>query len=200
VEPGQGEVVVSAVAAAASAAVAVPAALVLMLGAGFSSTDEPSALPSSGRPIAVSAPAPYRGGSTGCVLPDPTGTGGCVTGATAWLLTQVRVHVHTGPVSCWDAHAWNPTSDHPRGRACDYTIGRAGQLPSPGQTTEGWRLATWLRTHADELNVAYVIWQGHIWSARRAAEGWRPYSGGGIYNPADITGGHYDHVHVSLTG
>lgn len=143
-------------------------------------------------------PARYRGGDTGCSLPDPTGTGGCVTGATAWLLAQVPAHIHQGPVTCWDAHAWNPASDHPKGKACDYTIGRLGHFPGPADTTRGWALAQWLRAYAAPLHVSYVIWQGRIWSVARNAEGWRPYSGGGIYDPNDPTGGHYDHVHVSL--
>jgi hypothetical protein len=145
-----------------------------------------------------SAPVPYPGGATGCVVPDPTGTGGCVTAATAWMLDQVAAHVHQGPVSCWDAHAWNPTSDHPKGRACDYTFGRSGAFPGPADIRRGWALAQWLRTYAADLHVGYVIWQGRIWSAARDGEGWRPYSGGGVYDPNDPVGGHYDHVHVSL--
>jgi hypothetical protein len=191
---------VTGLATGAAAVAAVPAALVLLLGAGFSSTEEPAPRPWTGTAAGPGgAPTPYTGASTGCSLPDPTGTGGCVTGATAWLLDQVARHIHTGPVTCWDAHAWNPTSDHPRGRACDYTIGHSGRMPTAAQVAEGWRLATWLRSHAGPLHVAYVIWRGHIWSAARDTAGWRPYSGGGIYDPADITGGHYDHVHVSLT-
>jgi hypothetical protein len=189
---------VTGLATGAAALVAVPAALVLLLGAALSSAEEPT--PSRPTGIAAgSAPTPYTGASTGCSRPDPTGTGGCVTGAIAWLLDQVARHIDTGPVTCWDAHAWNPTSDHPRGRACDYTIGRPRRMPTGAQVAQGWRLANWLRAHAGPLRVAYVIWQGRIWSAARGTDGWRPYSGGGIYDPADITGGHYDHVHVSLT-
>ena len=150
-------------------------------------------------PTAGTAPQPYPGGPTGCTIPDPTGTGGCVTGATAWLLQQVALHIHQGPVSCWDRHAWNPTSDHPLGKACDYTFGRLGTFPGPADVARGWQLATWLRAYAAPLHVAYVIWQGRIWSTARDSQGWRPYSGGGIYNVSDPTGGHWDHVHVSLT-
>ena len=36
-------------------------------------------------------------------------------------------------------------------------------------------------------------------SARRDQDGWgRRYSGGGVYDVRDATGGHYDHVHVSF--
>ncbi|NLT53664.1 MAG: hypothetical protein GXX79_03650 [Actinomycetales bacterium] len=188
-------------------ALAVPVALVLLLGAAFSSEADARAqldraqlgAPSAGPPVSGSAPQPYPGGPTGCTVPDPTGTGGCVTGATAWLLAQVAAHVHRGPVSCWDAHTWNPASDHPAGRACDYTLGALGSFPGPAEVARGWALATWLRAYAVPLRVAYVIWQGRIWSLARSSEGWRPYTGGGVYDPTDATGGHYDHVHVSLT-
>lgn len=28
--------------------------------------------------------------------------------------------------------------------------------------------------------------------------GWRPYNGGGMHDPADVTGGHYDHLHITV--
>ena len=179
---------------------AAPVSLLLLLGAGFSVMEEqPEARASAVIRGPGTPPQPYTGGATGCTFPDPTGTGGCVTAATAWLVAQVAGRVHRGPASCWDAHAWNPLSDHPRGRACDYAIGRIGHRPDQVETAEGWRLAAWLRAYARPLHVAYVIWQGRIWSAARDDEGWRTYFGGGVYDPADVTGGHYDHIHVSLT-
>ena len=144
-----------------------------------------------------SAPQPFVGPATGCSLPDPTGTGGCVSGATAWLVGQVATHVDTGPVSCWSARPGDPYSDHPRGQACDYVMGHIGSFADTADVARGWRLATWLRTYAAPLRVAYVIWQGRIWSLARDPEGWRPYTGGGVYDPNDVTTGHYDHVHVS---
>jgi hypothetical protein len=139
----------------------------------------------------------FSGSSTGCTVPDPSGTGGCVTPALAYLLRQVSATFPHRPVSCWDAHAWNPTSDHPKGKACDFTFGTLGVMPGPTDTAAGWQLAKWLRVNAGPLHVAYVIWQGHIWSRSQDAAGWRAYTGGGVYNPAQPTGGHYDHVHVS---
>ncbi|MDL5154439.1 hypothetical protein [Actinomycetospora termitidis] len=61
-------------------------------------------------------------------------------------------------------------------------------------------MATFLRENASELGVRYVIWQGRIWSRGAGDQGgWgRPYDGGGVYDPSDATGGHYDHVHVSV--
>jgi hypothetical protein len=141
---------------------------------------------------------PFPGNSSGCTIPDPTGTGGCVTAVTAWMLAQAQRTYPGIPVSCWDAHAWNLTSDHPLGKACDFTIGHLGKFPEQPDVARGWSLATWARANSRALHVSYVIWQGRIWSVSRDAEGWRPYTGGGIYDPSDATGGHYDHVHISM--
>lgn len=188
--------------AALATAAATPLLLILLVGGatsddvsaaaatGESSTPYPTDLPPAARP--------YVGPSTGCALPDPTGTGGCVTGATAWMLNEVDTRFGDLPVSCWSAHAWNPTSDHPRGKGCDYTFGTLGRFPGPADADRGWLLAEWLRANAEPLHVRNVIWYGRIWSVRQADEGWRAYTGGGVYDPDDPTGGHYDHVHISL--
>jgi Lysozyme like domain len=143
-------------------------------------------------------PKPYPGGPTGCVIPDPSGTGGCVTAALAWLMAQVQARFGHLPVSCWSARGGDPYSDHPKGRACDYTIGRIGTYPGPADVARGWALATWLCANAIALHVDYVIWQGRIWSRAHNSEGWRIYTGGGVYSPTGVTNGHYDHVHVSV--
>ncbi|GAA4964467.1 hypothetical protein GCM10023225_04460 [Kineococcus glutinatus] len=152
-------------------------------------------------PVAVASgtAVAFNGSSAGCVVPDPTGTGGCVTAATNWGIRQVWAVFGKRPTSCWDAHAWNPTSDHPRGKGCDITFGTLGAFPGATDVTAGWQVATWLQTNAAALHVKYVIWQGRIWSAGRDDEGWRTYTGGGVYDASDPTGGHYDHVHVSFT-
>ncbi len=101
-------------------------------------------------------------------------------------------------VHCWDPHTWNPTSDHPKGRACDFTVGTIGKFPDKHDRAIGWRLAHWLQANAAWLGISYVIWGGHIRNPRYATAGWRPYNGAGIYDPRSPTGGHYDHVHVSV--
>ncbi|MBF5083096.1 hypothetical protein [Quadrisphaera sp. INWT6] len=141
---------------------------------------------------------PFTGAGGGCTIFDPTGTGGCVTPATAWLLQQAGARFGQQPTSCWDAHAWNPTSDHPKGRGCDVTFGTAGRFPGESDKAAGWVFAMWLVSNAKALHVSYVIWQGQIWSTARAGEGWRTYTGGGVYDPTSPVGGHYDHVHVSV--
>ncbi|MHA6632083.1 hypothetical protein ACU61A_42200 [Pseudonocardia sichuanensis] len=153
------------------------------------------------------APAPYSGPSAGCVNDDPTSSG-CLTGATRHALDEVN-RVFGGyrggslirATGCWDPHQWNPSSDHPKGRACDFFPGTAGQFAAGDELAAGWQLADWFRAHADPLQVSYVIWQGRIWTSGSpdTATGWgRPYSGGGVYDPDEATGGHFDHLHVSF--
>ncbi len=142
-----------------------------------------------------------------CVEQDPT-TSGCLT-PTALRLHDAAVARFGTPgadapirsVTCWSEHAWNPSSDHPEGRACDFFPGRYGEFPEGDDLAAGWAVAHWLRENAGELDVRYVIWQGRIWAAGSsdAGDGWgRPYTGGGVYDPEDATGGHFDHVHVSV--
>ena len=157
-------------------------------------------------PAGLLDPRAWTGGATGCTLPDPTG-GRCVTGATRNGLTEVSAAFDGwkgGPVirsaGCWDRHAWNPTSDHPRGRACDLFATKPGRFADGAELADGWRIARWFRDHATSLRVKYVIWQGRYWDPRAAdRDGWgRRYSGAGVYDVRDATGGHYDHVHVSF--
>ncbi len=149
-------------------------------------------------PSATGGNAPsYTGGATGCTVPDPTGTGGCLTGATAWMLQEARAAFPDIPVACYRSGSWG---EHPLGRACDFVIGRIGVYPGPELVDRGWAFARWLQANAGALNVEYLIWQGRIWSVARNAEGWRPYDGaGGLIDTSEPTGGHYDHVHVSVT-
>jgi hypothetical protein len=137
-------------------------------------------------------------GSDGLVN-DPT-TSGRITRRMLHTYNEVNRVFNGWPwgISCWDPHLWNPSSDHPRGRACDFTVGRIGRFPSDAQRTTGWQLARWAQRNADTLGISYIIWDGRIWSASRLREGWRTYDGAGIYNPKSPTGGHYDHVHVSV--
>lgn len=126
---------------------------------------------------------------------DPTGTGGEVTPRTALWVAKARAALASPSMSCWDAHVWNPTSDHPKGRACDVMVGPDARR-SPPVRAAGDKIANWAIQTAETTGVRYVIWYGKIWTARTGR--WRQYNGGGVYDPSDATGGHYDHVHVSL--
>ncbi len=175
--------------------------------------------PSAGSPrpgFPASATTPYRpafvatawaGGATGCSPPDPTGSG-CLTGATRHGLDAVGAAFggwHDGPVvhtaGCWDRHAWNPTSDHSRGKACDFMVTRPGTFAQGNERDHGWEVADWLRANAGALQVKYLIWQGRYWdpSVRDDPGNWGiRYTGGGIYDVRSATGGHFDHVHASF--
>lgn len=152
----------------------------------------------------ATAPAPaWTGGETGCDRPDPARSGGCLTGATAHGLTAVTAVFEPviDSVGCWDEHAQNPRSDHPKGRACDLFTGPAGHFAQGTDLDEGWRIAHWFAANAEPLGVRYLIWQGRYWdpSVRDDGTGWgRRYTGGGVYDTSDPTGGHYDHIHVSF--
>lgn len=132
------------------------------------------------------------------MVPDPTGTGGQVTARTAHMVAQTQAAF---PDTGWACYSPRPgsKSDHPLGRACDVTVGnQIGHYPTDTQTAYGWQVTDWLEANAERLGVTYLIWQGKMWSLARADEGWRPYTGGGMHDPADVTGGHFDHVHISV--
>jgi hypothetical protein len=128
-------------------------------------------------------------------LPDPTGTGGHVTPRMHALYRALEAAgATTGGATCWDPHLHNPESDHPRGKACDIFI----NPDYPAAVTRGWQIAHWLTTVQPAYAIDYIIWQGRIWSARSPI--WSTYRSG-IYNcpdPSNITGWHYDHIHISV--
>lgn len=105
------------------------------------------------------------------------------------------------PGTGWGCYSPRPgtRSEHPVGRACDVTFdNRIGHAATGASLENGWAVTNWLKTHAETLGVEYLIWQGRIWSLTQDAEGWRPYNGGGMHDPADITGGHFDHLHITV--
>lgn len=77
-----------------------------------------------------------------------------------------------------------------RGGGGDHSVGRAVDIMVSGST--GWEVAEFVRAHASELGVSYVIYSQRIWSVQRSGEGWRAMSDRG-----SVTANHYDHVHVS---
>ncbi|MDA2812932.1 hypothetical protein O4J56_19965 [Nocardiopsis sp. RSe5-2] len=60
---------------------------------------------------------------------------------------------------------------------------------------EGWLLAHWLVAHAEELQVANVIFDDKIWNARGSAGGWWDYISP---DPDNEILRHLDHVHVDV--
>ena len=139
---------------------------------------------------------PITNGGGACTMQDPT-TSGCITPTMSEVMKQIQAVFGqwTDGIGCWRPSDPVPGSDHPTGKACDYTVGRIGTFPSGTTKARGDTLAAWVVSNAARLHVSYVIWQGRIWSQSR---GWRAYGGAGVYNPNAPTGGHYDHVHVSV--
>jgi hypothetical protein len=89
-----------------------------------------------------------------------------------------------------------PGSAHYEGRAIDVFF-RPVNAPSKQR---GWALAQYLVAHAARLAIDTVIFDGRIWTARRADEGWRDYE----VNPTGRSANalrvleHRDHVHVDV--
>lgn len=84
-------------------------------------------------------------------------------------------------------------SDHASGNAADIMI---PQWQSAAGLALGDEIAVFWTTNAAATGIKYVIWNERIWSAERAAEGWRPYR-----HPCGCGGAtlaHKDHVHVSV--
>jgi hypothetical protein len=84
-------------------------------------------------------------------------------------------------------------SAHYDGRAIDVLF----RPVTVDQQRRGWATAQYLVANAERLRVATVIYDDRIWSARRSADGWRPYvpPAGATANPVLR---HLDHVHVDV--
>jgi hypothetical protein len=131
------------------------------------------------------------------LVDDPTSNGKI----TARMLHLYQQTLAAFPDTGWGCYSPRPgtKSEHPLGRACDITFGnKIGQRPNTAHLEAGWRVTNWMKDNADVLGVQYLIWQGQIWSLASDADGWRPYNGGGMHDPASITGGHFDHLHVTV--
>ncbi|MGH8968775.1 MAG: peptidoglycan-binding protein [Actinomycetes bacterium] len=85
-------------------------------------------------------------------------------------------------------------SEHKEGRAWDWGL-RASNRAEKARATAflRWLMAKGPRGmrgyNARRLGVMYVIYNGRIWGAYRASEGWRKYSG---------SESHGNHIHISL--
>ena len=156
------------------------------------------------RPARSRAPGPVVRPAARCPIPPGAAASPARRGTGSTRSSAAFDGWQGGPAirsaGCWDRHAWNPRSDHPQGRACDLFATRPGRFAGGAELAEGWRVARWVRGHAEPLQVKYVIWQGRYWDPRVAdQDGWgRRYSGAGVYDVRDATGGHYDHVHISF--
>lgn len=126
---------------------------------------------------------------------DPSGTGGRITPRLNALYQELsRIGALSGGATCWDPHPQNPDSDHPRGKACDVFFNPRDRA----EVTRGWQVAAWLTAHQAAYGIHYLIWQGQIWTAEKPD--WDTYRSSiyGCPNSANLTGCHYDHIHISI--
>lgn len=128
--------------------------------------------------------------------PDPSGSNGRVTKATAHMWTELTER--WGDVinnsHCWRADGIKGTS-HPDGHACDFGTG-TGQAPATGDLKRKFdEIAAWVVDNHEALLVAYVIWDRQIWSVRRKSEGWRYYNG----SDGTANNDHTNHIHVATS-
>jgi hypothetical protein len=137
-------------------------------------------------PRAAPAPRNSDGGFSpeSCNVDDPT-TGGCITARTLHMYKEVKKAKFNRFVGC---HRDGGPFEHPKGRACDWSLQKSGFAPWHNQDTRkyGNNLMAFLVRNADRLGILYVIWNKQIWFP---ATGWKSYHG-----PSD----HTDHVHVSM--
>ena len=137
-------------------------------------------------PKAKAAPRNSDGGFSpeSCNVDDPT-TGGCITARTYNMLKETQKAGFDRFVGC---HRNGGPFEHPKGRACDWSLQDRGFAVAHNQDmrTYGNNLMAFLVRNADRLGIYYVIWYKQIWFP---ASGWKSYSG---------PSAHTDHVHVSL--
>jgi hypothetical protein len=119
-----------------------------------------------------------------CSEQDPT-TSGCITPRTLHAYKEVKRAGFNRFVGC---HRNGGPYEHPKGRACDWSLQKSGFSPWHNNDTRmyGNNVAAFLIRNADRLGIYYVIWNRQIWFP---ATGWKSYSG-----PSN----HTDHVHMSL--
>jgi hypothetical protein len=136
----------------------------------------------------VAAPAPRNAdgefGPLPCNVDDPT-TSGCITARTLHMYQEVKKAGFNRFVGC---HRDGGPFEHPKGRACDWSLQKSGFSPWHNQDTReyGNNLMAFAVRNADRLGILYVIWNRMIWFP---ATGWKTYHG-----PSN----HTDHVHISM--
>jgi hypothetical protein len=115
-------------------------------------------------------------------------------GALGFRNLVLRAYPETGDSGISRDCGQGGRSEHKEGRAWDWTANvHDGEERQAAAEVIGWLLAT--DEHGNDyamarrLGVMYVIYNGNIWSAYAAEDGWRPYVG---------RSDHTDHVHISF--
>ena len=136
--------------------------------------------------VAAAAPRNSDGGFSPerCVKNGPA-SDSCVTGRTLHMYKEVKKAGFKNFVGC---HRNGGPFEHPKGRACDWSLQKSGFSVYHNRTMKvyGNNLMAFLVRNADRLGIYYVIWNRQIWFP---ATGWKSYHGAST---------HQDHVHVSM--
>jgi hypothetical protein len=136
---------------------------------------------SATKPSTTQAFASSGGGSVSAA-PCPDGTA-VESGLVTHTVEVYRAVCAAFPaVTTWGGRSGSG-GDHGSGHALDIMC----------TSSLGDAISAYVRAHASELGVSYVIWSQHIWSVQRSSEGWRAMPDRG-----STTANHYDHVHVSV--
>ncbi len=147
-------------------------------------------------PQTVGPPQPPPARCGAAMVPDPT-TSGRITRRMCILYYAMKATGMTHGARCWGSRPRNPSSDHPAGRACDFSYDFGSRV----DVQLGWRMAGRLTANARRYGLHYLIWQDQEWSIRYPW--WKPYRSRAYGCPAPpdrrhLTGCHYDHIHVSV--
>jgi hypothetical protein len=134
----------------------------------------------------IEAPAPYQPQQVCSPSPKP--------GVVAFRELVMRAYPDTADYGISRACGQGGRSEHKEGRAWDWGAAVANpQQKKEASEVIGWLLATDEYGNqyamARRLGIMYIIYNGHIWSAYDAGQGWRPYHG---------PNAHTDHVHFSF--
>lgn len=131
--------------------------------------------------------APSQAGAAPAALPPDDAQAnhtydlGDVEPSTAALAELIGNHFDVKEVLGWRPP--DGPNEHNRGLALDFMVDPA----------KGDKIAAYLHSNAAEIGVDNIMWKQKIWSAGRAAEGWRTHDDRG-----SATANHMDHVHVFL--
>lgn len=118
---------------------------------------------------------------------DPTMSG---RDGVAWFKQKVLANFGGEDWGSTRECAADGISEHLEGRAWDWRV----DVKKPAEFASAGRLLTWLTANngleAKRHGIMYIGYNGGLWGAYRASEGWRPING---------SNKHTDHVHFSFT-
>jgi len=140
-----------------------------------------------------------RGGGAGTSESDQLDVSG-LTDRAARVRSEVDDHFGDPPLGGFAPGGVRtghmPGSAHYEGRAIDVFF----RPISSANQQRGWALAQYLVAQAERLEIDTVIFDGRIWTANNAVQGWRIYRVHAGNRPASVVRvlEHRDHVHVDV--